>query len=43
MRSYVHDKAQCWLWHAIDHCSGEVLAYTFGHVSIVFWRSYFCC
>jgi IS1 family transposase len=31
MRSYVHDKGyQCWLWHVIDHCSGEVLAYTFG-------------
>ena len=21
---------QCWLWHAIDHKSGEILAYTFG-------------
>jgi len=30
MWSYVHDKAhQCWLWHAIDHQTGEVLAYTF--------------
>jgi insertion element IS1 protein InsB len=27
---YVHDKGyQCWFWHVIDHCSGEVLAYTF--------------
>ena len=31
MWSFVHDKGhQCWLWHAIDHCTGEVLAYTFG-------------
>jgi len=31
MWSYVHDKKhQCWLWHAIDHQTGEVLAYTFG-------------
>jgi len=31
MWSYVHDKGhQCWLWHAIDHQTGEVLAYTFG-------------
>jgi insertion element IS1 protein InsB len=31
MWSFVHDKGhQCWLWHAIDHKSGEVLAYTFG-------------
>ena len=31
MWSYVHDKShQCWLWHAIDHQTGEVLAYTFG-------------
>jgi insertion element IS1 protein InsB len=29
--SYVHDKRhQCWLWHAIDHRTGEVLAYAFG-------------
>jgi len=28
---YVYDKKHlCWLWHAIDHCSSEVLAYTFG-------------
>ena len=20
-----------WLWHAIDHCSGHVLAYVLGH------------
>jgi len=31
MWSYVHDKSQqCWLWHAIDHKTGDVLAYTFG-------------
>jgi insertion element IS1 protein InsB len=31
MWSYVHDKDhQCWLWHAIDHRTGEILAYTFG-------------
>jgi IS1 family transposase len=31
MWSYVHDKdQQCWLWHAIDHKTGEILAYTFG-------------
>jgi len=31
MWSFVHDKKQqCWLWHAIDHATGEVLAYTFG-------------
>ncbi|MDR2203849.1 MAG: hypothetical protein LBE76_06090, partial [Nitrososphaerota archaeon] len=31
MWSYVHDKKhQYWLWHAIDHRTGEVLAYTFG-------------
>jgi insertion element IS1 protein InsB len=23
-------KEQRWLWHAIDHCSGKVLAYVFG-------------
>jgi insertion element IS1 protein InsB len=23
-------KAQRWLWHAIDHCTGKVLAYVFG-------------
>jgi insertion element IS1 protein InsB len=23
-------KAPRWLWHAIDHCSGKVLAYVFG-------------
>jgi insertion element IS1 protein InsB len=29
--SYVGKKqAQRWLWHAIDHCSGKVLAYVFG-------------
>lgn len=31
MWSYVgHKKAQRWLWHAIDHQSGAVLAYVFG-------------
>jgi len=31
MRSYVHSKANPrWLWHAIDHQSGTVLAYVFG-------------
>ncbi len=30
MWSYVHDKGhQRWLWHAIDHETGEVLAYVF--------------
>lgn len=24
------NKAQRWLWHAIDHCPGAVLAYVFG-------------
>ena len=31
MWSYIHDKGQqCWLWHAIDHKTGKILAYTFG-------------
>jgi insertion element IS1 protein InsB len=31
MGSYVHDKAnQRWLWHAIDHSTGKVLASMFG-------------
>jgi len=31
MWSYVHDKEnQRWLWHAIDHATGKVLAYAFG-------------
>ena len=31
MWSYIQNKKnQCWLWHAIDHKSGEILAYTFG-------------
>ena len=31
MWSYVHSKANPrWLWHAIDHQSGTVLAYVFG-------------
>ena len=31
MRSYVGKKAEPrWLWHAIDHYSGTVLAYVFG-------------
>ena len=31
MWSFVHDKShQCWLWWAIDHNTGELLAYCFG-------------
>jgi len=31
MWSFYHDKShQIWLWHAIDHQTGVVLAYTFG-------------
>jgi IS1 family transposase len=31
MWSFVHDKGnQRWLWHAIDHKTGKVLAYVFG-------------
>ena len=31
MWSYVHSKANPrWLWHAIDHYTGKVLAYVFG-------------
>ncbi len=31
MWSYVGQKReQRWLWHAVDHCSGKVLAYVFG-------------
>ncbi len=31
MWSYVRKKEnQRWLWHAIDHATGKVLAYTFG-------------
>jgi insertion element IS1 protein InsB len=31
MWSFVgHKKAPRWLWHAIDHCTGSVLAYVFG-------------
>ena len=31
MWSYVGKKANpCWLWHAIDHHTGKVLAYVFG-------------
>ena len=31
MWSYVRNKEnQRWLWHAIDHATGEVLAYVFG-------------
>ena len=31
MWSYYHDKShQIWLWHAIDHKTGVVLAFTFG-------------
>jgi insertion element IS1 protein InsB len=32
MRSFVTSKQQHrWLWHAIDHSTGEVLAYLFSH------------
>jgi insertion element IS1 protein InsB len=31
MWSFVGKKSeQCWLWQAIDHCTGAVLAYVFG-------------
>jgi insertion element IS1 protein InsB len=31
MWSFVYDRGhQCWLWYAVDHCTGEVLAYAFG-------------
>jgi IS1 family transposase/transposase-like protein len=31
MWSYVQNKDNvCWLWHAIDHKTGDILAYTFG-------------
>ena len=31
MRSFVGSKSQQrWLWHAIDHHTGQVLAYVFG-------------
>ena len=31
MQSFVGKKEnQRWLWHAIEHCSGQVLAYVFG-------------
>jgi insertion element IS1 protein InsB len=31
MWSYVRHKGnQRWLWHAIDHATGKVLAYVFG-------------
>ena len=38
MRSYVGDKGhQRWLWHAIDHHSGAILAYVLGtHTDTVF-------
>ena len=40
MWSYVGKKSnQRWLWHAIDHASGQVLAYAFGdHTDSVFLR-----
>jgi insertion element IS1 protein InsB len=40
MWSYVGKKSkQRWLWHAIDHASGRVLAYAFGdHTDKVFLR-----
>ncbi len=40
MQSFVRKKEnQRWLWHAIDHCTGEILAYVLG--SRHFWK-YFC-
>lgn len=31
MWSFVRRKKEPrWLWHAVDHCSGKVLAYVFG-------------
>jgi len=30
MWSYVTKENQRWLWHAIDHHSGKILAYVFG-------------
>lgn len=31
MQSFVGKKEnQRWLWHAIDHCTGEILAYVLG-------------
>lgn len=31
MQSFVWKKEnQRWLWHAIDHCTGEILAYVLG-------------
>ena len=31
MRSFVESKSnQRWLWHATDHKTGKILAYTFG-------------
>ncbi len=31
MQSFVRKKEnQRWLWHAIDHCTGEILAYVLG-------------
>jgi insertion element IS1 protein InsB len=30
MWSFIKSKAQQWLWHAIDHLTGVILAYAFG-------------
>ncbi len=40
MWSFVHNKEnQRWLWHAIDHASGKVLAYVLGnHTDNVFLK-----
>jgi len=42
---YVRNRGYlCWFWYAMDHQTGEVLAYVFGtRVSVVFWRCCFCC
>jgi len=41
MWSFVKSKSnQRWLWHAIDHITGKVLAYTLGGIQIkYFWNS----
>ena len=44
MGSYVRSKTNPrWLWHAIDHHTGKVLAYVFGQrQDTVFWSSRPC-
>ena len=40
MWSWVHcKKTQCWLWHAINHENGDVVAYVFGgRQTEVLWK-----